>query len=413
MMEKRLYGKTGRKSRLCLAALLLAALLLFQVTASATTIFGAWRLDNYTAETGEVVADQYITNTYLANGSYSNAAVTNGKAYLALLIDKTLTYIQLFEQSTSAPIKARSTTQYTIRIGEASGITSEFSGTMYQNGNRIIVDNAVEFSRVLRTNPSVKILVRNIGTVNTTYLFESFSLAGFQDAETALYGNRIPATGWAEINGKRYYYSGGRRLTGFQTIDGIDYCFDPDGALYGAGLHEADGKTYFLTDAGVALKGWYTINDKPRYFFPWMAASYAYYIDNALYCFNADGTLFQNGWFQSGTGAFFYTDYSGTSSLGWKPGEKSCFYITGSATGQATEVKYPTIALPDGTVSVESGAFEGASMQILVIPKTCRSVNSRAFADCANLKFVIYYPASTGIAADAFANDHCVFLAGP
>ena len=60
--------------------------------------------------------------------------------------------------------------------------------------------------------------------------------------------------------------SDGKKVTGWQMIEGALYCFDNKGIMQRSGwVAKDDGKAY-LTDEGKALTGWQTINEKEYYF---------------------------------------------------------------------------------------------------------------------------------------------------
>lgn len=62
----------------------------------------------------------------------------------------------------------------------------------------------------------------------------------------------------------------------------------------------------------------------------------------------------------------------------------------------------PALHLPETLTKIESEAFAGISAEVVVIPSTCTSIGSRAFADCTQL-LAVYRPESlTDIAEDAF-----------
>lgn len=63
----------------------------------------------------------------------------------------------------------------------------------------------------------------------------------------------------------------------------------------------------------------------------------------------------------------------------------------------------PALHLPETLTKIESEAFAGISTEVVVIPSTCTSIGSRAFANCTQL-LAVYRPESlTDIAEDAFA----------
>ena len=61
------------------------------------------------------------------------------------------------------------------------------------------------------------------------------------------------------------------------------------------------------------------------------------------------------------------------------------------------------LKLPASLRVIESEAFEGLPFQTVIIPSTCTSIGSRAFANCGNLVYVCIPASVTSLAADAFA----------
>ncbi len=71
--------------------------------------------------------------------------------------------------------------------------------------------------------------------------------------------------GWVKLDGKRYYYKSGKKLTGgWQQIGGKYYYFDEDGVRQ-KGWLTLDGATYYLK-SGVRYSGWLTVKGKDYYF---------------------------------------------------------------------------------------------------------------------------------------------------
>lgn len=58
--------------------------------------------------------------------------------------------------------------------------------------------------------------------------------------------------------------------------------------------------------------------------------------------------------------------------------------------------------LPADILHIEAEAFAGLPMEAVIIPAGCRSIGSRAFADCPNMAFVSVPGGLTDIAPDAF-----------
>ncbi|MDL2327632.1 SpoIID/LytB domain-containing protein [Ruminococcaceae bacterium OttesenSCG-928-A11] len=81
-----------------------------------------------------------------------------------------------------------------------------------------------------------------------------------------------PYTGWALIDGRWYCFDAdGVRLTGWQTrtTDGgeaVDYFYNADGSLPGAGFQTVDGQRRYVTEDGGIAQGWVMIGEHKYYF---------------------------------------------------------------------------------------------------------------------------------------------------
>ena len=49
-----------------------------------------------------------------------------------------------------------------------------------------------------------------------------------------------------------------------------------------------------------------------------------------------------------------------------------------------------TLLLPASVTTIEAEAFIGTSAEVVIIPASCTSIGSRAFADCENLKYIVF-----------------------
>ena len=142
-------------------------------------------------------------------------------------------------------------------------------------------------------------------------------------------------TGWQTMEGVQYYYAeDGTLLTGWQLIDGSRYYFGGDGALT-TGWLELDGNCYWMSDSGVLTTGWQEVEGKTLYFQEnGNLATGEVTIEDVLYCFEEDGTpvegfrqteesrrYFENGalvtgWIDLEDGRY-YADEDGNIHLGW------------------------------------------------------------------------------------------------
>ena len=67
--------------------------------------------------------------------------------------------------------------------------------------------------------------------------------------------------GWQEESGKRTYWRDGQRLTGIQTVDGVDYLFGEDGVMAtGWGIDPKTGSWCYADASGALRTGWFQKN---------------------------------------------------------------------------------------------------------------------------------------------------------
>ena len=105
----------------------------------------------------------------------------------------------------------------------------------------------------------------------------------------------------------------------------------------------------------------------------------------------------------------------GTSPTETEPGRTpgALCGICGTAVDDGREIppveEMNWLILPEDTVRVEAGAFEKGDFDAVRIPEGCAEIESRAFADCPNLKYVTAGP-DTVIAPDAFAGCGSVLI---
>jgi len=71
------------------------------------------------------------------------------------------------------------------------------------------------------------------------------------------------------------------------------------------------------------------------------------------------------------------------------------------------------LTLPRGLAEIEAEAFAGGAFGGVTIPNGTRSIGSRAFADCRNLKWIVLPASVQAIAEDAFAGCGAVRIAAP
>lgn len=107
----------------------------------------------------------------------------------------------------------------------------------------------------------------------------------------------VAPEGWQEESGKRTYWRDGQRLTGIQTVDGVDYLFGEDGVMAtGWGIDPKTGSWCYADASGALRTGWFQKN-------------------GSWYLLGADH-LMLTGWQQEG-GFTYYLAKSGAMQTQW------------------------------------------------------------------------------------------------
>lgn len=150
--------------------------------------------------------------------------------------------------------------------------------------------------------------------------------------------------GWS---GQQYLDGVGKPLTGWQTVDGGRYYFDPATGNKTTGPKEIDGRLYFFDDAGKARTGWYFdgtdtylcrtdgsacvgwINtDRGNRLFDSGGRMVIgiYRSENGTWFFGADGSP-AAGWYVSDEGSYYF-DENGKALTGWQElNEGTCYFL--------------------------------------------------------------------------------------
>ena len=134
------------------------------------TVLGTWEITYYVDEFGQFTNQAYMKNKEYFVGTFSNSATTNSKLYVDLLIDNDYVAIVLLEYG-SHVVKASSTTYYNVTYLDQSGRKYYSTGTMYKNGDRILL-NDWKLVELLQTNTSVDVYIKEDSKygVNSSYL---------------------------------------------------------------------------------------------------------------------------------------------------------------------------------------------------------------------------------------------------
>lgn len=119
-----------------------------------------------------------------------------------------------------------------------------------------------------------------------------------------------PVYGWVDYFGSRYYVTAeDGKLTGFQEIDGVQYAFAEDGALYTGEFYAEDVRYYAAPETGVLQEGIVSSGTESV-------------------VTDADGIVV-SGWYETGDGRIFYSDpVTGQAALGLVNVDGDYYYFT-------------------------------------------------------------------------------------
>ena len=127
--------------------------------------------------------------------------------------------------------------------------------------------------------------------------------------------------GWQTIEGAKYYFdSYYGALIGENYIDNCGYYFNNDGVMqsnYWLKIQGDDYEYIYYYDVdGKRVSGWQTI-DGNTYYFDSNAYIGTYGIGDAYYYFNESGILQKNYWYKTGQGELYYFGADGKQLTGW------------------------------------------------------------------------------------------------
>ena len=132
--------------------------------------------------------------------------------------------------------------------------------------------------------------------------------------------------GWVKENQNWYYYTQGKKATGWKAIGNTWYYFGTDGVM-ATGWLKQGSSWYYLKTSGAMTKGWSQIGSK-RYYFntsgamqlnKWMT------LDSKKYYLGAGGTV-TVGWSEIG-GSWYYFGTDGAMLTGWTKVGSSWYYL--------------------------------------------------------------------------------------
>lgn len=187
--------------------------------------------------------------------------------------------------------------------------------------------------------------------------FHGRKVTGWQDIEGSRYyftPEKTMATHWLELDGKRYHLGQDGTLdTHWFIVDGSRYYADGTGVVQ-TGWQDIEFQRYYLEDDGKAHTGWMEWQDHTYYFGPdgAMALGFTsiedkgyYFGDNGIlhtgtltvnekdYLFGEDGVMY-TGWLDQDDATYYYVPGSGHKATGWEEIEGKRHYFAEDGTMQ-------------------------------------------------------------------------------
>lgn len=159
---------------------------------------------------------------------------------------------------------------------------------------------------------------------------EIFDRSGWSTSENGLryldyYGR--PQTGWLSVEGQKYYFEPAQGLmcTGWQALDGKRYYFDENGALHTGWLDDGDSR-YYLAEDGTVCTGWLDA-DQERYYLSDDGVMRTGWLDTdqGRYYLGDDGAMHM-GWLETAEGRFYLAE-DGRMHTGWLDTDQGRYYL--------------------------------------------------------------------------------------
>ena len=217
--------------------------------------------------------------------------------------------------------------------------------------------------------------------------FHGRKVTGWQDIEGSRYyfgPDNVMATDWLDLDGSRYHFgtdgsldihwfsADGSRYyadetgtiqTGWQDIEFQRYYLGEDGKAY-TGWMEWQGHTYYFGEDGAMALGFMPIGDKNYYFGEdGILHTGALTVHDKEYLFGEDGVMY-TGWLEQEGTRVYYVPGPGHKATGWEEIEGKRYYFGEDGTMQTGWLQlgeYRYYLLSDGSAAVGPTDIEGTT----------------------------------------------------
>ena len=305
--------------------------------------------------------------------------------FIALLVAIPTTLIALTASESDAPV-VESSQEKTVKDDDSSTKKKDKDKEEKEEEAKETTDeeNNLEnndekdnnFGNYVSTNPTNGIKLNTGVNSNKT----SSGTSGSSSQSTPPSQPEQPVTpeknGWVEEEGNRYYYQNGKKVSGFQEIEGKVYYFDevdnilettsglqtqnddPDKMFYinedgtvCEGFQDIDGETYYFGENYFAVNGFQEIDSNNYYFDNYELQKGLINVDDKLiytneagelqygwqtinnnkYYFNSDGYAV-NGFQEIEGKTYFFSNINYVLKSGWQTWEGQTFYLNSDGT---------------------------------------------------------------------------------
>ena len=224
------------------------------------------------------------------------------------------------------------------------------------------------------------------------------------DPNSSSNGYGASLSGWQDLGGKRYYFDSDNWDHGYRwahTLDGKYYYFDGSCAMQtGWVTWNADkSRSYFNPDSksdnyGAALSGWQTVGGKRYYFDPknsYHGLRWVQTLDGKMYYFDADCHMWKGWltWNADKSRSYFGSD--GAAIHGWKNDGKKRYYISPSTlhTVRWTQTIDGEIYYFDGSYVMHTGILKYSDGTVALFASDGAKVIGDAWATVGGHKYYV------------------------